>query len=511
MQSFAIVFALVAVALFFIGLGIGFRHANSGAQNQLDAAISGERKLAETRESALREQLEGSRAEIAALRPKAEERERFKAQTEERETAIQSLRDEKAELEAGLRLVVDERDTLGRKLATAEQRLRDEETKYAQMRTDLDTAFKGAAADALRANTQSFLELAKQELGSQTRDAKQALEAKEQAINALLKPLEETLEHLDEKTRVMEEKRSSAYASVETMIEHILKTIPQSVEALRQQTTQLVSALKNPKTRGNWGQQQLERCVEFAGMVEHCSFNVEAQVLSEEARSLRPDMEIYLPNGRRIIVDAKAPLDAFLDAIQSTDADAQNRLLAAHARNVRARIEELSKKKYQEQFKDSPDFVVCFLPSEALFSAALEGDPTIIEFGASNKVIPATPTTLIALLKAVAFGWEQAETTRSADAIKEVGKKLYDKLTNAYGYFMELGKAINNSTKEYNLLLGAIEGRDGAFSRARELGKLLHSSEAMDEDEIEFRQVRQLVAPDWVRSEPTTLPAETET
>jgi DNA recombination protein RmuC len=177
---------------------------------------------------------------------------------------------------------------------------------------------------------------------------------------------------------------------------------------------------------------------------------------------------------------------------------------------VKARIEELSKKKYQEQFKDSPDFVVCFLPSEALFSAALEGDPTIIEFGASSKVIPATPTTLIALLKAVAFGWEQAETSRSADAIKDAGKKLYEKLTGAYSYFINVGKAINNSTKEYNLLLGAIEGKDGAFSRARELGKLLHSSDAMDPDEIEFRQVRQLVAPDWLRSEPLAFPVETE-
>jgi DNA recombination protein RmuC len=443
------------------------------------------------------------------LKPKAQERERLKAQTEERDAMIQGLRNEKAELEARVRAAGDERDNLGRALATAEQRLRDEEAKYVQMRADLDTAFKGAAADALRANTQSFLELAKQELGSQTQDAKQTLELKEQAISALLHPLNETLKQLDDKTREMEEKRSSAYVGVEKMIEHILATVPQSVEALRQQTTQLVSALKNPKTRGNWGQQQLERCVEFAGMVEHCSFNLEAQVLSDEDRSLRPDMEIYLPNGRRIIVDAKAPLDAFLDAMQSTDADAQNRLLAAHAKNVRARIEELSKKKYQEQFKDSPDFVVCFLPSEALFSAALEGDPTIIEFGANNKVIPATPTTLIALLKAVAFGWEQAETSMSAEAIKSAGAKLYEKLTNAYGYFMDLGTAINNSTKQYNSLLGAIEGRDGAFSRARELGKLLHSSDAMAQDDIEFRQVRQLVAPDWVRSEPISLPAET--
>ena len=403
MGNLAVVFVLVAFTVFLIGVWIAFRKGRESARSQFDQVLAAERKLAETRESALRDQLDTSRAELVNLKPKAEERERFKAQTEERDATVQGLRDEKIELGTRLRTANEERDTLGRKLATAEQRLLDEEAKYAQMRADLDTAFKGAAADALLANTQSFLALAKQELGGQTRDAKQTLEVKEQAINDLLKPLQESLKQLDEKTRAMEEKRSSAYASVETMIEHILSTIPQSVEALRQQTTQLVSALKNPKTRGNWGQQQLQRCVEFAGMVEHCSFNVEAQVLSEEARSLRPDMEIYLPNGRRIIVDAKAPLDAFLDAMQTTDSDAQNRLLATHAKNVKARIEELSKKKYQEQFKDSPDFVVCFLPSEALFSAALEGDPTIIEFGARNKVIPATPTTLIALLKAVAL------------------------------------------------------------------------------------------------------------
>ncbi len=252
MGSAAVVLALVAVAILLTGLWIGFRHASSAAHRQLEEALAAERKLAETRESALREQLDVSRTEVANLKPKAEERERFKAQTEERDAAIQRLRDEKTELEAKLRSTVEERDMLGRKLATADQRLRDEEAKYAQMKVDLDAAFKGAAADALRANTQSFLALAKQELGGQAQDAKQTLDAKELAIKNLLDPLGAALKSLDEHSRAMEVQRSGAYSKVENLIENMQESIPASLAALTSETAQLINALRAPKTRGNW-------------------------------------------------------------------------------------------------------------------------------------------------------------------------------------------------------------------------------------------------------------------
>jgi DNA recombination protein RmuC len=493
----AIIFALIAVAVFFFGLWMGFRHGRAGAQAQLDQALDGERKLAESRETPMREQLETARSEMVDLKAKAEERERFKAQTEERDAVILSLRNEKTELEAKLSAAVEERDSLGRRLATAEQRLRNEEAKYAQMKADLDTAFKGAAADALRANTQSFLALAKQELGGQASAANQTLEAKELAIKTMLDPLGAALNSLNEQARAMEALRSGAYSKVETLVDGLQKTIPASLEALKNETAQLITALRAPKTRGNWGELQLKRCVEYAGMVQYCSFSEQVTARDEDDRMLRPDMTIQLPNGREIVVDAKTPLDAFLDASGSADAAAQALRFTAHAQRVKAHLRELSGKAYWKQFEKAPDFVVCFLPSEALFSAALEADPSLIEFSAQNHVVMATPTTLIALLRAVEFGWQQSEITKNAKAIHEMGKKIYDKLVVAQGHINKLGNALGSSVDYYNKFLGTIEGKGGVFSYGRQLGELAHSDGELAEVRRLQPEVREMESLEW--------------
>ena len=444
MESSALLFALVAIVLLFIGLWLGFRLGRAG-----------ERNLAEAREAPLREQCEAAKAEIAALKPKAED------------------------------------------LTRVTEQLRNEEAKYAQMKEDLDTAFKGAAADALRANTQSFLELAKQQLGGQTSEAKQTLEAKELAIKNMLDPLKETLSKLDTQTREMEKAREGAYGKVETLVTEMKDAIPKSLDGLQRETAQLITALRAPKTRGNWGELQLKRCVEYAGMVQYCSFSEQVTARDEEDKMLRPDMTIQLPNGREIVVDAKTPLDAFLDASGAPDAAAQTLKFMAHAARVKAHLKELSGKAYWKQFEKAPDFVVCFLPSEALFSAALEADPSLIEFSAQNHVVMATPTTLIALLRAVEFGWQQSEITKNAKAIHELGRKIYEKLVVAQGHAERLGNAIRSSADYYNKFLGTIEGKGGVFSYGKQLGELAHSDGELAEIDKLQLDVREMESLEW--------------
>ena len=405
----AVVFALVAVAVFFFGLWVGFRQGRAGAQSQLDS----------------------------------------------------------------------------------------EEKKYAQLKAGRDAAFKGAAADALRANTESFLALAKQQLGGQTREAELTLEAKELAIKNLVDPLGAALKALDEQARAMETQRSGAYSKVETLVENMQNSIPASLNALKNETAQLITALRAPKTRGNWGELQLKRCVEYAGMVQYCSFSEQVTARDEDDKMLRPDMTIQLPNGREIVVDAKTPLDAFLDASGAPDAATQTLRFAAHAQRVKAHLKDLSSKAYWKQFEKAPDFVVCFLPSEALFSAALEADPSLIEFSAQNHVVMATPTTLIALLRAVEFGWQQSEITKNAKAIHEMGRKIYEKLVVAQVHVTRLGNAIGNSVDYYNKFLGTIEGKGGVFSYGRQLGELAHSDGELAEIAKLQPEVREMESQEW--------------
>ncbi len=383
--------------------------------------------------------------------------------------------------------------------AGARRQLKSEEAKYALMKADLDAAFKGAAADALRANTESFLALAKQELGGQTQEAKQTLEAKELAIKNLIDPLGAALKSLDEQTRAMETQRSGAYAKVETLVGSLQQSIPASLDALKNETTQLISALRAPKTRGNWGELQLKRCVEYAGMVEYCSFAEQVTARDNDDNILRPDMTIQLPNGREIVVDAKTPLDAFLDATGSTDPAVQKVRFEAHAQRVRAHLKELAGKAYWKQFEKAPDFVVCFLPSEALFSAALEADPSLIEFGAQSHVVLATPTTLIALLRAVEFGWQQMDITKHAKAIHEIGRRIYEKLVVAQGHVTRLGNALANSVDMYNKFLGSIEGKQGGsvFFLGRQLGELVHSDQELAEVPQLLPESRDAESPEW--------------
>jgi DNA recombination protein RmuC len=327
----------------------------------------------------------------------------------------------------------------------------------------------------------------------------------------MLDPLEKALKSLDEQSRAMETQRSGAYSKVETLVETMQSSIPASLDALKNETAQLITAMRAPKTRGNWGELQLKRCVEYAGMVQYCSFAEQVTARDEDEKMLRPDMTIQLPNGREIVVDAKTPLDCFLDAGSAPDAAAQTLRFMAHAQRVRTHLKQLSGKAYWRQFDKAPDFVVCFLPSEALFSAALEADPSLIEFSAQNHVVMATPTTLIALLRAVEFGWQQTEITKNAKEIHETGRRIYEKLVVAQGHVTKLGNALGSSVEHYNKFLGTIEGKGGIFPAGRQLGELAHSDAELAELSKLAQEVREMESDEWSPSGLALAAASEET
>jgi DNA recombination protein RmuC len=415
------------------------------------------------------------RAEILAEKQKNEN---LAAQLAQRETSLEQARKEAS--------------NRGVENARLEERLTAEQESLKQARANLEDTFRSAAARVLNENSQAFLQLARQELGKQQQTAGSQLEQKEKAIENLLKPVRETLDKLQQGTQELEVRREGAYQSLKQLVEGM-----QSSHAdLRRETSQLISALRAPKVRGNWGELQLKRCIEFAGMVEHASFDMEVFVRGDEG-AIKPDCVIHLPNERTIVIDVKTPFDAFLDAMSTSDEATRALKLTAHAGRVRDHLTALSAKAYWKQFKNSPDFVVCFLSSEVLFSAALEQDPGLIEFGSSSNVILATPTTLIALLRAVAYGWQQLEVTKNALAIREVGEKLYDKLATTQEHFTRMGNALTSTVRHYNNLIGSVEGRGSVFTYARKLHELHIGQEELPEIDMLEAVTRELQAEDW--------------
>ena len=374
-----------------------------------------------------------------------------------------------------------------------QQALASERELLAVARKELTDTFKSLAGDIADANTTQFLSLANREFT-----------AKEDSIQKLLSPVRETLDKVEAQTRHLENERVKAYTEVLTEIKNIQKTH----ESLRMETTQLVQTLRAPKARGNWGELQLKRCIEFAGMVQHCSFDTEVFMRGDHDSAQRPDVVVQLPNGRAIVIDAKTPLDAYLSAMSTTDENQRIAWLKARAAQVRTHLTQLGGNDYFKKFQNSPDFVVCFLPSEVLFSAALEQDPGLIEFGTQVNVILATPTTLIALLKAVACGWQQLEITRNAAAICKAGEDLYKKLAATQGYFSDLGKALNNSVKHFNSLVSAVEGRGSVFSLAAKLHELKIGQTEIAEIPMLESATHSLQSEHW--GEPLTLAAAEE-
>ncbi len=351
---------------------------------------------------------------------------------------IIQLRERNAMLETSLEM---ERNAAQDKLDT-----------FDKAREQFSAVFAALSGEALKNNNEAFLKLAQENLKQFNIQARSELSKKEQAIEHLIKPIRDVLEKTEKQIREIEHDRKEAYGSITKHLE----TMAQTQQQLHGETRNLAQALRRPEVRGQWGEMTLKRLVELAGMVQHCDF-YEQQHTATDTGNIRPDMIVRMPGGREIVVDVKTPLDAYLNAIEASDDKTRDQQLVFHARKVRERIRELASKAYWDQFKSSPDFVVLFIPGDHFLSAALDKDPHLLEDALRQKVILATPTSLVALLRAVAYGWNQQIVTENAEKIRELGEDLYKRLGTFTGHLARLGKNINSSVENYNSAVGSFQ------------------------------------------------------
>ncbi len=382
-----------------------------------------------------------------------------------------------------------ERSALETQLQERNRAIEEQRAMLDDAALQLKETFASLSHEALQKNNQQFLDLAKEHLTGQQKEAKGELEKSKQAIEELVRPIKDGLTEVNKHVNELEQKRAAAYATMGEQVKSLIET----QSTLQKETGKLVQALRSPNQRGKWGEITLRRVVELAGMLERVDFDEQVTMETEEGR-LRPDMVVRLPNGNTIVVDAKAPNIAYLDAMECEDEVQRRALLADHARHVRRRVEELSNKNYAKEFRQNVEMVVMFMPTEPMLSAAVEQDSSLIEFGAEKKVLLATPLTLIPILRAVGFGWRNEALAKDAQRIADAGAELYTRLVKMSEHFARVGKNLDNAVGAYNDMVGSLENR--VLPSARQIHELQQTTAlaVLDEAKPLERKTRKVMA-----------------
>jgi DNA recombination protein RmuC len=405
-----------------------------GFSTQL-ADVEGKAKYSEAQVNELRQQVQQGDSEITKLRSELDDQRKSKVEALTRlESAQKSFEEQKALIEA--------------------------------MKTEMTDTFNALSSAALKSSSEDFLRLASESLGKVFADTKGKLGEHQAAIDGTIKPLQEMLKKYEEQIREIEKSRHESFGSLSQQI----TSLSRMHEQLQKETSNLVTALRKPHVSGSWGQMSLRRAAELAGMTAYCDFYEQESVSTDTGR-LRPDMIIRLPNDREIVVDAKSPVDAYMNAISKTSEEERQKALDGYVNQVRGHMNALGSKLYWDQFPKSPEIVVMYLPGESFFSAALEHDHKLIEDSSLKKVILATPTTFIALLKAIAYGWQQEQITKNAQLISMLGKELYERINTFAKHFDNIGSNLEKSIGAYNKAVASMESRIlPSVRRFKELG-----------------------------------------